>query len=130
MGRSMIVALTLVAILSVPLIASLTRPSTADSASSAQVARGEYLVRAVAMCTDCHGAALRGQTLPFKGIAGWTTYAPPITRLPMFAGDSDAVKFLQTGLLTTGARARPPMPQYRLSAADATAVVAYLRSLK
>ena len=130
MGRSMIVALTLAAILSVRLIASLTRPSTADSASSAQVARGEYIVRGVAMCADCHGAALRGQTLPFKGIAGWTTYAPSITGLVMFASDKDAVRFLQTGLLTTGARARPPMPQYRLSAADATAGVAYLRSLK
>ena len=130
MGRFIVVACTLIGIGIVPLIASFTRPSVADSASSAQVARGEYIVRGVAMCTDCHGATLKGQRLPFKGPASWAMYAPPIAGLTTFASDKDGVKFLQTGLLSTGARSRPPMPQYRLSAADAAAVVAYLRSLK
>ena len=130
MRRSIIGALTMVGMLSVPLLAFLTRPGAVDSASSAQLTRGEYIVRAVAMCTDCHGASLHGQTLPFKGPGGWTSHAPSITGLPMFATDSDAARFLQTGLLSTGRRALPPMPQYRMSAADAAAVVAYLRSLK
>ena len=130
MRRYLVGALTLVGMLSVPLMVTLTRPGAVDSASSAQVTRGEYIVRGVAMCTDCHGAALHGQTLPLKVPAGWITYAPRIAGLPMFANDSDAVRFLQTGLLSTGGRARPLMPQYRMSAADAAAVVAYLRSLK
>ena len=31
------------------------------------VARGDYLVHDVAMCTDCHGATLHGAKVPGSG---------------------------------------------------------------
>jgi hypothetical protein len=48
----------------------------------------------------------------------------------MFANDADAVTFLTTGNLPGGKQALGPMPQYRFNQADATAIVAYLRSIK
>ena len=41
-----------------------------------------------------------------------------------------AVAFLHTARLPGGKRALGPMPGYTFSVADATAIVAYLRSLK
>ena len=45
------------------------------------------------------------------------------------ADDTDMVTLLTTGLWTTGARLRFPMPQFRMDRSDAEAVVAYLKSL-
>ena len=98
-------------------------PRAASAAGDATaVSRGVYLVHNVSMCADCHGTALTGLKQPFN--------APSIAGLPQFTSDADAVHFFRTGLLPNGKRARPPMPQYRLNASDASATVAYLRSLK
>jgi hypothetical protein len=56
-------------------------------------------------------------------------YAPKIAGLPNISA-ADAVTFLETGALPNGKSARPPMPQYRFNHQDATAIVAYLKSLK
>ena len=47
-----------------------------------------------------------------------------------YATDAAALKFLETGTNSVGKLAMAPMPQFRLNHEDATAVVAYLRSLK
>lgn len=114
-------------------------PAPADSA--AQVARGEYLVKRVGMCADCHSTRradgsfdpdlwLRGAALPFQPTVDmpWAAAAPPIAGLPTLAPE-DAVRFLRHGTKPDGSRARPPMPAFELDEADARAVVAYLRSL-
>ena len=112
----------------------------AQSSHQSQAARGRYLVQNVAMCGDCHtprdekgnplpGKELSGAPLAFKPLAPmpWADAAPPIAGLPSW-NDEDAVKFFMTGKYQ-GQAPRPPMPEYHLSAADARAVVAYLRTL-
>lgn len=93
------------------------------------IAQGQYLVQNVARCVECHGADL-------GGIAKSATNPnfvprPKIAGLPMFKQDSDAVAFFTNGTPPPGfPPPRPPMPAYRFKPNDATAIVAYLRSLK
>jgi len=111
--------------------------------SKAQVARGEYLVKGVGMCGDCHTPFtftggfvmdkwLQGKKLefgPLFPIPVWADTAPNIAGLPGW-DTKKAVQFLMTGLAPNGQPARPPMPEYHMNRADAEAVVAYLKSLK
>ena len=102
------------------------------------VARGEYLVKNVAMCGDCHSARdehgqiieskwLQGQPLPFKATVPmpWADRSPSIVGLKGLSDDK-AIRLLMGEKVL---KLRPPMPEYALSKEDATAVVAYLRSL-
>lgn len=101
--------------------------------------RGRYLVERVAMCADCHSPRdeqgrfvtarwLQGAPLPFSPTVPmpWAPVAKPIAGLPGL-GDAEALALLTTGALPDGRRPLPPMPEYRLSAADARDVIAYLR---
>ena len=114
--------------------------AAAQSNTAAQNARGRYLVERVGMCGECHtprdekgmplpGRALAGAPIDFKPLnpMPWATTAPEIAGLPGWK-DEQVVTFLMTGKLD-GKAPNPPMPGYRLSASDARAVVAYLRSL-
>ena len=103
----------------------------AQDATATLIARGEYLVGDAGQCRDCHGKNLEGGPAP-KGPPGvpWATSAPALAGLKMFAKDADAVTFLSTTNLPDGTHPLPPMPQYKFHTADATAIVAYLRSLK
>jgi hypothetical protein len=47
----------------------------------------------------------------------------------MFPRDADAIRFLETALTPAGTHATPPMPHFNFDAADATAIVAFLRHL-
>ncbi|HVT74137.1 MAG TPA: c-type cytochrome [Lacunisphaera sp.] len=110
---------------------------------AALVARGEYLVKRVGLCSDCHAPRnergefipaqwLQGAALPFAPtvpMPAWANAAPGIAGLPTMTNDQ-AVTFLQTGVRPDGSRPRPPMPEFRLDEADARAVVAYLKSLQ
>ena len=112
------------------------------AAPAGTVERGRYLVEQVGMCGDCHSPhnekgelirekLLQGTQIPFKPAVPmpvWGDKAPNIAGLPGWE-DKDAVKFLMTGLAYNDLPARPPMPQYRFNQEDATAIVAYLRSL-
>jgi mono/diheme cytochrome c family protein len=124
------------AILSAGLLASVVAAASALSLAARredpQIAQGKYLVHQAAMCINCHGPQLQGGPLevkPIHPIKNWTSKAPGIAGLPGWSKPA-AVKFLETGLGADGKPANPPMPRYRLSAADAQAVVAYLKSLK
>jgi mono/diheme cytochrome c family protein len=109
----------------------------------AQIARGEYLVKGIGQCGDCHTPFtmtggfvmdkwLQGKKLefgPLFPIPFWADTAPNIAGLPGWDTEK-AVQFLMTGLAPNGQPARPPMPAYHMNRADAEAVVAYLKSLK
>ena len=113
-----------------------------SATGSPAITRGKYLVEQVTQCRDCHtphnekgepinSQSLRGASLTFKPIVPmpvWADKAPNIAGLRGW-DEADAIKFFMTGIAYNDLPARPPMPQYRLSKEDATAVVAYLKSL-
>lgn len=99
-------------------------------AQSGDVARGHYLVGAAGQCSDCHGAKLQGAPLDFLRPKMPVAYkSVKIAGLPKGWTAAQTVHFLETGIGPDGQHAQPPMPQYRFSHADATAIVAYLRTL-
>jgi hypothetical protein len=59
----------------------------------------------------------------------WADKSTNIAGLPGWDKDA-AIRFLMTGIAQNGLPPRPPMPQFHLNLQDATAVVAYLKSLK
>lgn len=111
--------------------------------AQAQIARGEYLVKAIGQCAYCHTPFnamggfvmekwLGGKKLEFAPlfpIPIWAATSPNIAGLPGW-DTKQAVEFFMTGLGPNGQPARPPMPAYHMNRADAEAVVAYLQSLK
>jgi mono/diheme cytochrome c family protein len=101
----------------------------ARAAPADQVERGRYLVQKAGLCADCHGSMLAGAKLDFLAPGLPVAHkAPRIAGLPHLSVN-EAIAFLETGLLPTHKRARPPMPQYRFNAQDAAAITAYLKSL-
>jgi mono/diheme cytochrome c family protein len=117
---------------------------SSQSSSRSEIARGKYLVENVAMCIDCHSPRgergefikekwLQGGPLgfrPVQPIPNWADTAPSIVGVPPGWTADEMIKLLETGVAPTGKPLRPPMPEYKMSRADATAVVAYLKSLK
>src|SRR5579862_5458216 len=116
-----------------------SKPS-ADSATL--IARGEYLTTSVAMCVQCHSgrdengtildsARFHGGAIPVTSPYSsqtWATIAPSLAGLPGFT-DEQVIALLTTGNMGD-ARPSPrrPMPPFRMSRADAEAIVAFLRS--
>ena len=115
---------------------------------AAKIERGRYLVVEVGKCQDCHTPRtetgemdkekwLKGAVLdfaPMKEVKGWHKTSPDITSGSRLFGrwkEEGLVKFFTTGANpSSGKPADPPMPAYKLTPADAEAVVAYLKSLK
>lgn len=137
---SVLFTLALIAV-STALLAG-TQLAAKPEATAAKVERGRYIVEGVGMCADCHTPRLptgefdrshwlMGAPLAFTSsvpLPAWAVAAPSIAGLENYS-DEEATKFLMTGLTPLEAGMRPPMPQYRMNAEDAAAVVAYLRSL-
>jgi len=110
---------------------------------AAKQARGRYLVHQVGMCADCHTPRgpggvfdqsqwLQGAPLGFAPsvpMPVWAGHAPAIAGLKNYT-DEQAIALLTEGRTIHGQPLLPPMPEYRFSADDAEAVVAYLRTLK
>ena len=118
----------------------------ADSSSDA-VARGKYLVEEVGKCQECHTPRLESGEFdktkwlqgadfnfqPIKDVKGWHKTSPNLTpagKLWARWGEAGLTKFMETGAGPKGNPADPPMPAYKLTHADAEAVVAYLKTLK
>ncbi len=114
-----------------------------STGKAAQIAHGEYLVKAVGQCADCHTPMNeKGEPIPDKWLQGKKLEFAPTVPMPVWADTSPniaglpgwdhakAVRFFMTGLAPNGQPARPPMPQYHMNKTDAEAVVAYLESLK
>jgi len=111
------------------------------SASSAEVARGKYVVESVAMCGQCHTPRnangeldrskwLEGAAVPWMSAqsqSNWPLLAPRIGGTPP-ASDAEIIKLLTTGIWTNGEPLRFPMMPFRMSEADARAVIAYLKT--
>jgi Cytochrome c len=108
---------------------------------SADVARGKYLVENIAMCGQCHtprdenGVLVRSRWLqgaavpwtPAQPQPKWPLLAPRIGGIPP-ASDADMIKLLTTGIWTSGKTLDFPMMPFRMSEADAKAVIAYLKT--
>jgi mono/diheme cytochrome c family protein len=108
-----------------------------------QTERGRYIVENVAMCELCHtprdeygtpdrGRWLKGgptQLRPSYPATTWAIVEPRIGGGPP-GTDADFIKLLTTGIARTGAPPNPPMPPFRMTRADAEAVLAYLKSLR
>ena len=138
--RNMFIPAIAVSFLLVPISGAQKAKPQVDSA--ALIARGKYLVEGVGMCGDCHTPRnergepikeqwLKGAVLEFKPavpIPVWADKAVAIAGLPGWNRDA-AIRFMMTGADPNNVPARPPMPQYRFNRQDATAVVAYLKSL-
>jgi len=138
--KKMFVPAFALAILLVTILAGQSAKPQSDKATL--VARGKYLVEGIGMCGDCHTPHnkkgepikeqwLMGAALDFKPIApipDWADKSVNIAGLPGWEEDA-AIKFLMTGAVPNSVPARPPMPQYRYNRRDATAIVAYLKSL-
>jgi mono/diheme cytochrome c family protein len=104
--------------------------------------RGRYIVENVAMCELCHtprdewGNPDRGRWLmggpvqlrPSYPAPTWAMVVPKIGGGPP-GTDADFIKLLTTGIARTGRPPDPPMPPFRMTRADAEAVLAYLKSL-
>ena len=108
-----------------------------------EIARGKYIVENVAMCPQCHTPRESNGALdPRRPLDGapeffqpphpdpnWPLKAPRIGGNPP-ASDQDLVRLLTTGIWTDGKPLRLPMMPFRMSEADAKAVVAYLKSVR
>jgi mono/diheme cytochrome c family protein len=122
---------------------ALVHDTNASAAASASIERGKYLVEQVAMCVECHtprdqsgrlirAEYLRGAPVPVKAPpypnVKWAIKVPAIAGLPGYSKEQ-GVRLLTEGVTATGRIPNPPMPRFRLTPADAAAVVAYLKSL-
>lgn len=119
-----------------------SNPTTVGETGPAElVARGRHLVENVALCSDCHGPRLRsgeldrtrwlqGAPIGFQPLAKmpWAPVAPPLAGATAYT-DAHLVTLLTTGRRAEGTSPLPPMPAFKLTADEAQAVVAYLRSL-
>jgi mono/diheme cytochrome c family protein len=115
---------------------------SATNADNAKlIARGEYIVNDVAVCSQCHTPRDNRGELEhsrwLEGAALWLVPAAPgsnwPTQAPRLAGvlpgsEADMMQLLTTGIWQ-GEYLRPPMPQFRMSREDAEGVIAYLKSL-
>lgn len=131
-------------------VARAQRPDAASQAAKPaaaaddKVTRGRYLVEDVVLCTRCHtpvdanGVRDRSRWLmggpvgvhPTVGVPSgdWAVVAPRLAGRP--AGtDEEFVRLMTTGISRRGTALRQPMLQFRMSQADAEAVLAYLKSL-
>lgn len=107
------------------------------------ISRGRYLVDRVAMCVQCHTPRsqtgelletryLQGAPVPISAPPNfkidWAYKAPAIAGLPGYTVQ-EGIKLLMEGVTRDGRIPKAPMPKFRLTRADAEAVVTYLKSL-
>jgi mono/diheme cytochrome c family protein len=124
------------------LLLAAQRASDRAAPQAEQVERGKYLVEHVAQCVQCHTPRredgqldrrrlFEGARIPVESPFANQPWALRAPRLAGLAGWSEEqiTTLLETGRRPDGRAPRPPMPAYRMTAEDATAVVAYLRSL-
>jgi mono/diheme cytochrome c family protein len=130
-------------LLAMTIVSNSSAAPSKSSSKQQQIAHGEYLVKVIGQCGDCHtpmnekgefiqGKWLQGKKLDFAPTVPmpvWADTSSNIAGLPSWDREK-AVQFFMTGLAPNGQPARPPMPQYKMNRADAEAVVAYLQSLK
>lgn len=99
-------------------------------------------MKRVAMCIQCHtprdhdgdlieSKLLEGAPIPLSSPPpDWAIRAPRISGLPGGWGKQQFIDFLQTGVRPNGTFPQRPMPPFRLNREDASAIAAFLESLK
>jgi len=117
-------------------------PPIAASTDSSVIARGQYLVRTVVNCAQCHGdttqmvAMTAGEDIPLSGGRQWAIppgmfYArnitPDETGIGLFP-DSAVARALRHGVGRDGRALLPFMELQGLADDDLAAVISYLRS--
>lgn len=127
---------------------SLPPPATAPDAGGSAILRGEYLVRSVAGCGECHtprdatgaldqsrwlaGVANRFDLVPDDDSTGGIS-APNLTPAGLSSwSDADVERAILDGVAPDGSPLFPVMPYYayhNMAAADVQAILAYLRAL-
>jgi mono/diheme cytochrome c family protein len=141
--RNRVIAMAAAGILALTIGSDTAAAQSKSGSKQQQIAHGEYLVKAIGQCGDCHtpmnekgefvlGKWLQGKKLDFAPTVPmpiWADTSPNIAGMPGW-DHGKAVQFFMTGLAPNGQPARPPMPEYKMNRADAEAVVAYLESLK
>jgi cytochrome c553 len=113
------------------------------AAGAQSLAHGKYLAQQLGMCGDCHtprdatgqlivDRTLHGAPIGFRPLhpMPFAEQAPALAGLPAHYTAAQTATFLETGKRPDGSMAKPPMPPYRMSKADAWSVVQYLKSLK
>ncbi|PYQ29540.1 MAG: cytochrome C [Acidobacteria bacterium] len=148
-----IVALAAIGVSYLSLKKPAQRPASADKieATPERIARGEYLVRHVSLCLDCHSEHTMAYALPMKpgreGVGGfvWNQQIgfPGVLAAANLTPDTDTglgkwtdgeiMRAFREGVDRDGKALFPIMPygHYReMSDDDAMAIVAYLRTLK
>jgi mono/diheme cytochrome c family protein len=113
-------------------------PATPELTDPQLIERGQYMVRQVVLCGDCHTPQTAThewdmtrelQGAPVQAPPPMANYAPQIAGGPANYTDEQFIHFVRTGERPDGTQPRPPMPPYRLNEEDARAVVAYIKSL-
>lgn len=100
----------------------------------AAIARGEYLVKAITKCVDCHGAGLEGDTFNDDLLFG-RLIASNLTAGEGGVGrdytDADWVRSIRHGVGPDGKPLlfMPSVEYYPLSDADLSALIAYVKSV-
>ena len=127
-------------------LAACAQPAAQHQPTQAElVARGQYLATGIGGCNDCHtpltpqgpdmAHSLQGSTLAirltpqFEGHIPWAEAAPQIAGGPAGYSDEQFAHLLMTGEKPDGSHLRPPMPQFRMNADDAHAIVAYIKTV-
>ncbi|MGI9402712.1 MAG: c-type cytochrome [Rhizobiaceae bacterium] len=113
------------------------------ASAETQIERGEYLVRGIMGCGNCHtplgpDGPIAGQELAGRLVEKndqFTAYAPNITPASRVSKWSDAelAKAIREGMRPDGTIVGPPMPyaMYRgISDTDLAAIVAFLRTIE
>lgn len=120
-----------------------TAKTGAIAGGQSQVEHGRYIVENVAMCELCHTPRTESgepdkshwlmggpaQLRPAYPSPYWAIVEPRIAGRPP-GTDADFIKLLTTGISRTGMPPNPPMPPFRMTRADAEAVLAYLKTLQ
>ena len=117
-------------------------PAASAAAQQSQIARGEYLVDHVGMCSECHtprdangdldnSKYLQGAPIwimPVHPNTNWAMRAPALAGFVGFTEDQGET-ILEKGIGPNGLPIQPPMHIYHMNHEDAQAIIAYLRSL-
>jgi len=117
-------------------------PAVPPATSSGSAARGEYIVRNVAVCGGCHGASERDPDSPLSGGREFRDWRIGIARASNLTPDNDTglgtwseaeiVRAIRNGQRKDGRLLAPVMPYewfHEMSDDDAFAVAHYLKSL-
>ena len=108
-------------------------PSVPIPSDAAAIARGKDLAEKVALCSDCHGPDLGGKVVADSPVLGRLVSAN-LTRgrggLPADYTDQDFLRVLTHGVKRDGRSVIfMPSADYRFTAADLGAIVAYVKSM-